>query len=52
MGLRGRRGGRVRLGRVWCISGGIFIWLNDCMSAVVVRETGVIGLGFRLVDRC
>lgn len=39
MGLRGRRGGRVRLGRVWCIRGWISIWLNDGMSAVFVSES-------------
>ena len=38
MGLRGRRGGRVRLERVWCISELIYIWVYDCMSAIVVSE--------------
>lgn len=56
MVLRGRRGGRVRLGRVWCIRGWIFIWLNDCMSAIVESEhwesdNCVKVMGSRLANR-
>ena len=39
MGLRGRRVGRVRLGRVWCISGWDFVWINDYMSGIIVSES-------------
>ena len=39
MGLRGRKGGRVRLGRIWYIRGWIYIWLNDGMVTVFVSES-------------